>query len=138
MMKTISASDNAWLSALLHPDPDHFYTEEELDAIEAVDPEMALRIDRVQTLARRNAPAREAGGGPVDADKVAEAVAEARRILMHDGGDIELVDVQGSVVRVRMKGACVGCPRSVLDLRNVVQRLVKSRVPAVTEVVNVF
>ena len=137
-MKTISTSDNARLSALLHPDPDHFYTEEELDAIEAVDPEMALRIDRVQTLARRNAPALEAGGGPVDTDKVAEAVAEARRILMHDGGDIELVDVQGSVVRVRMKGACVGCPRSVLDLRNVVERLVKSRVPAVTEVVNVF
>ena len=125
------------LQALLHPDPEHVYTEEELDAIDEVDPEQAYRIARAQILAQREAPVR-AAEGPVDPAEVAAAVEEARRILMQDGGDIELVGIEGSVVRVRMKGACVGCPNSVLDLRNVVTRLVRSRAPGVTEVVNTF
>jgi len=115
------------------------YTEEELDAIEELDAELALRLDRAQTLAARDQAAdREPPSGPVDPAKVAEAVEEARRILMQDGGDIELVEVDGPTVRVRMKGACVGCPRSVLDLKNVVERLVRSRAPGVHEVVNTF
>lgn len=127
------------LEALLSPDPDHVYTEEELDAIEELDAELALRLDRAQTLAARDQAAdREPPSGPVDPAKVAEAVEEARRILMQDGGDIELVEVDGPTVRVRMKGACVGCPRSVLDLKNVVERLVRSRAPGVHEVVNTF
>ncbi len=131
--------DEARLQALLSPDPDHFYGEDELDAIEEFDPELALRLDRAQTLAAREGGAAQAeSDAPVDPGAVAEAVEEARRILMQDGGDIELVAVDGRTVRVRMKGACVGCPRSVLDLRNVVERLVKSRAPGVREVVNSF
>ncbi len=123
----------------LNPDPDHLYTEAELDAIEEIDPALALRIDRAQTLAARQRvvdglPA----GGSVDPAQVAAVLEEARRILQHDGGDIELVAVEGSAVRVRMKGACAGCPRSVLDLHNVVERLVKERVPGVSAVTNVF
>ncbi|NIR59212.1 MAG: hypothetical protein GWO02_06675 [Gammaproteobacteria bacterium] len=127
------------LEGLLSSDPDHFYTEEELDAIEALDPEMALRIDRAQTQAERaGAGAAVPAEGPVDARRVAEAIEEVRRILAQDGGDIELIGIEGKVVRVRMKGACVGCPNSVLDLRNVVQRVVKARVPQVADVVNTF
>jgi toxin CptA len=122
------------LRGLVSDDPGHRYSEDELDAIEELDADLAYRIARAQALQERAAPA--GVEGPIDPAEVAEAVAEARRILMRDGGDIELVGIEGSTVRVRMKGACVGCPRSVLDLRNVVERLVRSRAPAVTAVVN--
>ncbi len=134
---SVMPTDQARLEQLLSTDPDHFYTEEELDAIEEIDPEMALRLDRVQTLAQR-AQGQAPVEGPIDEQAVKAAVEEARKILMQDGGDIELVDIQGRVVRVRLKGACVGCPRSTLDLKNVVERLVRSRVPGVAEVANTF
>lgn len=129
--------NQAKLEALLSPDPDHFYDEEALDAIEALDPELALRIDRAQTLAARARPEAVADG-PIDEGLVREAIDEARKILMQDGGDIELVDIRDRVVRVRLKGACVGCPRSTLDLKNVVERLVRGKVPGVASVANTF
>jgi len=122
---------------LLSDDPDHVYTEDELDAIEEVDPELALRLDRAQTFAQRQAENLPAEG-PIDEDAVRQAVEEARRILMQDGGDIEYVGLDGRTVQVRLKGACVGCPRSTLDLRNVVERLVRSRAPGVERVANTF
>jgi toxin CptA len=133
------ASVEEQLSRLLQEDPSHHYSEEELDAIEELDAELAYRIARAQALQERSAPAGPPSAeGPVDPALVAEAVEEARGILMRDGGDIELVAVEGREVKVRMKGACVGCPRSTLDLRNVVERLVRSRVPSVTRVLNVW
>ncbi|MBX9810385.1 MAG: NifU family protein, partial [Burkholderiales bacterium] len=42
------------------------------------------------------------------------------------------------VVRVRLKGACVGCPRATLDLKNVVEALVRKRYPQIIEVRNTF
>lgn len=129
--------DEKALQALLNPNPDHVYSEDELDAIEELDAELALRLDRAQTLAARekdNVPA----DGPIDVETVKESVAEARKILMQDGGDIEFVALEDRTVKVRLKGACVGCPRSTLDLKNVVERLVRSRSPGVAEVVNTF
>ncbi len=132
------SSTQASLDELLSDDPDHQYSDEELDAIEAIDPALALRIDRAQTqAARMQAETREATG-PIDLDEVKKAIEEARAILMQDGGDIEFVDIEERTVRVRLKGACVGCPRSALDLHNVVARLVKSRVPGVARVANLF
>lgn len=125
------------LERLLNPDPAHVYSEDELDAIEELDPELALRLDRAQTLAAREDD-RPVAEGPIDLDEVLGAIEEARRILMQDGGDIEFVALDERVVRVRFKGACVGCPRSALDLKNVVERLVRSRVPGVAEVANTF
>ncbi|MFW6349081.1 MAG: NifU family protein, partial [Thiohalospira sp.] len=46
--------------------------------------------------------------------------------------------VEERVVRVRLKGACVGCPSAPLDLRNVVERMVVEAVPGVARVENVF
>ncbi|SEK26976.1 toxin CptA [Ectothiorhodospira marina] len=131
------ADESKPLEALLHPDPGHVYSEAELDAIEEVDTELALRLDRAQTLAAREREVLPADG-PVVFEQVALAVEEARRILMQDGGDIELVDIEDRTVRVRLKGACVGCPRSALDLKQVVERLVRARVPGVAQVVNTF
>jgi toxin CptA len=122
---------------LLSDDPEHVYSEDELDAIEAVDPELALRLDRAQTFAQRRAT-EAPPEGPIDEAAVRRAVEEARRILMQDGGDIEYVGLDGRTVQVRLKGACVGCPRSMLDLKNVVERLVRSRAPGVERVANTF
>ncbi len=130
------------LRALLSDDPDHVYSEAELDAIEAIDPALALRLERVQFLAQRagNETVVAVADGPIDEAAVAEAVAEARAILARDGGDIELVSIdhEHREVVVLMKGACAGCPHSVLDLRNVVERLVRVRCPGVARVVNRF
>ena len=127
------------LVTLLSDDPEHFYSERELDAIEAVDAELALRIDRAQVLSARAAENSEIDSdAPVDALAVAGAIEEARSILARDGGDLELVEIRDRVVRVRMKGACVGCPNAPLDLKNVVERLIRSRVPGVRRVVNAF
>ncbi len=120
--------------------PVRFFTDEELDALELVDPDRAFRIARAQAMAARAdtiPSANQMAGEPPDARRVQEAVEDVRQILMRDGGDIELVEIEASVVRVRMKGACVGCPNSVLDLKNVVEKVVLA-VPGVTRVENTF
>lgn len=120
--------------------PIRFYTEDELDEIEAQDPERAYRLARAQAMAQRQtpfAPVDVTNLPPPDPDRVAEAVESVRQILSRDGGDIELVGIENHVVLVRMKGACVGCPNSVLDLQNVVARIVRG-VPGVSEVRNTF
>ncbi|OBS10726.1 NifU-like domain protein [Acidihalobacter prosperus] len=132
------AETQGTLDALLSDDPEHHYSEDELDAIEAIDPELALRIDRVQTQAARALAEGRPATGPIDLDAVRAAIEEARAILLQDGGDIEFVALEERTVRVRLKGACVGCPRATLDLRNVVERLVRSRVPGVAKVANQF
>ena len=117
------------------PQPIRFYTEEELDVLEQADPDQAYRIARAQALASKTRAPIPHDAAPPDPGQVAEAVEDVRRILNRDGGDIELVGIDGNVVQVRMKGACVGCPNSVLDLRNVVERVLFG-IPGVAEVVN--
>lgn len=122
------------------PAPVRFYTEDELDALERHDPDKAYRIARAQALAARALNAVPRSGTelpPPDLQRVQQAIEDVRHILTRDGGDIELVDIEGSVVRVRMKGACVGCPNSVLDLKNIVERVLRG-VPGVTAVRNTF
>lgn len=124
----------------LRPDAP-FYTDEELDAMYERDPVRALRTSREQLLLRRRLEAEKrtaAGAPPPTPEGVKEAMEEARRILLKDGGDIEFVSLSGSVVEVRLKGNCVGCPRAVLDLRHVVEQLLKNRFPSITEVRNIF
>ncbi|MDA8361856.1 MAG: NifU family protein [Gammaproteobacteria bacterium] len=117
--------------------PIRFYTEDELDALEREDPDRAYRIARAQAMAQRLRTRAPVSLEPPDAVAVQEAVDDVRHILQRDGGDIELVGIEGSIVRVRMKGACAGCPNSVIDLRNVVEKVVLG-VAGVSAVVNVF
>ncbi|MEM2876349.1 MAG: NifU family protein [Candidatus Bathyarchaeia archaeon] len=70
-------------------------------------------------------------------EKVKKAIEEIRPYLVADGGDIELVDVEGDEVRVRLKGSCVGCPMAQMTLRLGVENFLKSRVPEVKRVVAV-
>ena len=115
-----------------------FYTEEELDRLEAADPVAALRIAREQEILRRQLAGRVPEGAvmPTEAEAVA-VLEEARAILRRDGGDLEFAGFDGNLLRVRLKGACAGCPRSALDLKQVVETLVRRRYPAIREVRNV-
>ena len=67
-------------------------------------------------------------------EKVEAAFNEIRPMLQRDGGDVELVAIQGGVVKVRLQGACAGCPMSQMTLRNGIERVLKERIPEVTAV----
>ena len=68
-------------------------------------------------------------------DRVREALDLIRPAIQMDGGDIELLSVEGSRVTVRLSGTCEECPMSPVTLRQGVERLLSERVPEMTEVV---
>ncbi len=70
--------------------------------------------------------------------EVQQALEEIRPMLQADGGDVELVEVtEDSIVRVRLQGACQGCPMSQITIKEGIERLLKERVDGVTEVESV-
>jgi Fe-S cluster biogenesis protein NfuA len=70
-------------------------------------------------------------------EKVEAIINKIRPALQADGGDVELVDVVEGIVKVRLKGACAGCPMSTMTLRNGIERVLKDEIPEVKEVVAV-
>ena len=71
-------------------------------------------------------------------EKVEAALNKIRPQLQMDGGDVELVSIEGDgVVKVRLKGACGGCPMSQMTLKMGIERILKKEVPEVKEVVSV-
>ena len=70
-------------------------------------------------------------------EKIREALDGIRERLKADGGDIELVAIEDGVVKVRLQGACRGCPGAQMTLRMGVERILKEAVPEVKEVVAV-
>ncbi len=67
-------------------------------------------------------------------EKVQEVIDKIRPDLQADGGDVELVDYDNGVVKVRLKGACAGCPMSQMTLKNGIERLIKKELPEITSV----
>jgi Fe-S cluster biogenesis protein NfuA len=71
-------------------------------------------------------------------DRVNEVIDGIRPMLQNDGGDIEFVDIdKDNAVKVRLQGACKGCPGAAMTLKMGVERLLKERVPEVKEVIAV-
>ena len=72
-------------------------------------------------------------------DQVEEVIESIRPALQRDGGDVELVDVEeaSGVVKVRLTGACRGCPMSQMTLKMGIEHELKTKVPQVKEVVAV-
>jgi Fe-S cluster biogenesis protein NfuA len=71
-------------------------------------------------------------------EKVKEVIDSVRPALQGHGGDIELVSVgEDKTVMVRLRGACSGCPGAIMTLKMGVERMLKSRVPEVKEVIAV-
>jgi Fe-S cluster biogenesis protein NfuA len=68
-------------------------------------------------------------------DEVRKALEDVRPMLRADGGDVELVEVtEGGIVRVRLQGACQGCPMAQMTVKNGIEQLLKEKVPGVSEV----
>jgi len=68
-------------------------------------------------------------------ERVAFVIDRIRPAVQEDGGDIELVEVtDAGVVKIKMHGACVGCPSSDMTLRIGIERNLKDRIPEVTAV----
>ena len=67
-------------------------------------------------------------------EMVQTVIDKIRPMLQKDGGDVELVSVEGGVVKVRLQGACKGCPMSQMTLKNGIERFVKKEVPEVDRV----
>ena len=71
-------------------------------------------------------------------EKIEAALGKIRPSLQADGGDVELVEVTaGGIVRVRLTGACKGCPMSQMTLKGGVERILKQEVPGVKAVESV-
>lgn len=70
-------------------------------------------------------------------EQVAEAINKIRPMLQRDGGDVELVDVEEGIVKVRLQGACAGCPMSQMTIKNGIERLLKEEIPEVKSVESV-
>ena len=71
-------------------------------------------------------------------EQVEQALDKIRPALQRDGGDIELVEVEeNGIVKVRLTGACGGCPMSQMTLKQGVERIVKQLVPEVKSVESV-
>jgi Fe-S cluster biogenesis protein NfuA len=68
-------------------------------------------------------------------EEVRLALNEVRPHLQVDGGDVELVDVtKEGIVKVRLTGACAGCPMSTMTLKWGVENYLKKKVPSVKSV----
>ena len=67
-------------------------------------------------------------------DRVGKALEQLRPQLQADGGDIELVEVEKGIVKVKMKGACAGCPMSIMTLQLGVESFLKKKIPKIARV----
>ncbi|MBN1843207.1 MAG: NifU family protein [Deltaproteobacteria bacterium] len=67
-------------------------------------------------------------------EEVQAVIDKIRPMLQADGGDVELVSVDNGVVKVRLQGACKGCPMSQMTLKNGIEKFLKKEVPEVDRV----
>lgn len=70
-------------------------------------------------------------------EKIEAALDLVRPALQADGGNVELVEVDGDVVRLKLVGACGCCPMSTMTLKMGIERVLKEQVPEIKEVVAV-
>lgn len=70
-------------------------------------------------------------------ERTREVIESFRPFIQADGGDIELVAVENGVAKVRLKGACMGCPHAAMTLQMGVERHLRERIPEIKQVINV-
>ena len=71
-------------------------------------------------------------------ENVEAVLDELRPFLMADGGNVEIVEIDGPVVKVRLQGACGDCPSSTMTLKMGIERKIREMIPEVNEVVQVL
>ena len=71
-------------------------------------------------------------------EKVENALEKIKPSLQADGGDVELIDISDKgVVKVKLKGACAGCPMSTMTLKMGIEKILKQNVPEIVSVESV-
>lgn len=66
-------------------------------------------------------------------DKIRKKLDELRIHLQNDGGDLEIVEVEGKNAKVRLKGACGGCPHATMTIKDGLQRILREEIdPEIT------
>ncbi len=71
-------------------------------------------------------------------ENVEKVLDELRPFLMADGGNVEIVEIDGPVVKVRLQGACGSCPSSTMTLKMGIERKLCEMIPEVNEVIQVL
>lgn len=71
-------------------------------------------------------------------EQVLEVLDKLRPFLLRDGGDVELVDIEEGIVKLRLMGACGSCPSSTITLKAGIERALLEEVPGVIEVEKLF
>ena len=71
-------------------------------------------------------------------ENVEKVLDELRPFLMADGGNVEVVELDGPIVKVRLQGACGSCPSSTMTLKMGIERKMREYIPEVSEVVQVL
>lgn len=69
---------------------------------------------------------------------VERALDELRPYLLADGGNVEVVEIDGPIVKVRLQGACGSCPSSTMTLKMGIERKLREAIPEVAEVIQVL
>jgi Fe-S cluster biogenesis protein NfuA len=75
---------------------------------------------------------------PLTTDNVEQVLDEMRPYLMADGGNVELVEIEGPIVKLRLQGACGSCPSSTMTLKMGIERRLREMIPEVAEVEQTF
>ncbi|WP_261357202.1 NifU family protein [Cyanobium sp. Lug-B] len=84
------------------------------------------------------APAVDSDPRALTIENVERVLDELRPYLMADGGNVEIVEIDGPVVKVRLQGACGSCPSSTMTLKMGIERKLREAIPEVSEVVQVL
>ena len=71
------------------------------------------------------------------ADNIELVLDEVRPYLVADGGDVELVEIDGLSVKLKLKGACGSCPSSTVTMRMGIEKRLLEKIPDIMEVIQV-
>ena len=67
------------------------------------------------------------------ADKITSRLNEMRQYLQADGGDLEIVKIEGKTVQLKLRGACGGCPHATMTIKNGLERILRDEIdPEIT------
>ena len=101
------------------------------------------RSTRARASSRRAVEARAASEGSLTdtleltADNIESVLDEVRPYLIADGGDVELVEIDGLSVKLKLKGACGSCPSSTVTMRMRIEKRLLEKIPDIMEVIQV-
>ena len=101
------------------------------------------RSTRARASSRRAVEARAASEGSLTdtleltADNIESVLDEVRPYLIADGGDVELVEIDGLSVKLKLKGACGSCPSSTVTMRMGIEKRLLEKIPDIMEVIQV-